>query len=81
LLVQLADLFNRGFQLVIVGEETLYLWNLLFAEADLANATARIADSEDRHGMTFAALTLGATGAVADSALEQGAAKEVAGWG
>jgi hypothetical protein len=54
---------------------------LLFAETDLARALAGIADREDRHGVTFAAVALGAAGAVADDALEQGAAENAGGVG
>jgi hypothetical protein len=42
---------------------------------------AGIADCEDGNGVTFTAVALGATGAVADDAFEQGAAENVGGVG
>ena len=47
----------------------------------MARALAGIADREDGNGVTFAAVALGTAGAVADDAMEQGAAKNVAGVG
>ena len=47
----------------------------------MAGATAGIADGENRHGMSLAAVALGAAAAMADEALEQGAAEEVLGLG
>ena len=50
-------------------------------EADLARASAGIADREDGYGVTFATDALGAAGAVANDAFEQGSAEDVAGVG
>ena len=52
--------------------------DLLLGQADLANGASGVADGEDRDSMAFAALTLGAAGAMTDGALEQGAAEDVA---
>jgi len=57
------------------------LSNLLLREADVANDTAGIADGEHGDGMALAASAFGATGAMADGAVEEGAAKNVAGAG
>jgi len=66
---------------LIIRQTTLYLRDLLLTEADLARALAGIADREDRNRVTFATVALGAAGAVADDAFEQGAAENVAGVG
>jgi hypothetical protein len=55
------------------------LSNLFFAETDLPDAPAGIADSENRNGMSFPPLTFGAAGAVTDDPLEERAAKDVSG--
>jgi hypothetical protein len=81
LLIEFADLLNYSLQFLIIRQTTLHLRDLLFTEADLAGAWPGIADGEDRNWVTFAAVALGATGAVADDALEQGAAENVAGVG
>ena len=52
--------------------------DLFRLEADLARASAGIADREHRYGVTFATVALGAAGAVANNAFEQGSAQDVA---
>ena len=47
----------------------------------MSNDATGIADGEHGDGMPFAARTLGTAGAMADGALEQGAAEDVAGVG
>jgi hypothetical protein len=79
LLVHLANLLNGRFQLLIVGQTTLYISDLILTETDLADACAGIADGENRYGMSFAASTLGTAGAVPDDSLEQGAAEHLPG--
>jgi hypothetical protein len=79
LLIEFANLLNHSLQFLIIRQTALHLGDLLFTEADLADALPGIADGEDRNGVTFAAVALGATGAVADDALEQRAAENVAG--
>ena len=74
LLVQFADPLNRGLQLLIVGQTTLNVRDLIFAETDLADARAGVTDGENGHGMPFTTLAFGTTGAVTDDTLEQGAA-------
>jgi hypothetical protein len=81
LLIEFADLLNRGLQLLIIRQTTLHLRDLFLAEADLSRALARVSDSEDGNGVTFTTVALRAAGAVADDALEQGAAKNVGGVG
>jgi len=55
--------------------------DLLLGQADLADGSTGVADGEDRDSMAFAARALGAANAMTDDALEQGAAKDVAGGG
>ena len=50
-------------------------------QTDLTNDTAGIANGEDGDGMAFAARAFGAAGAMADGALKQGAAQDLAGLG
>ena len=80
-MVNLADLLNGRFQLLVVGQTTLYMSDLILTETDLADACAGIADGENRYGMSFAAIALGTARAVTDDALEQGAAEDVLGAG
>ena len=81
LLIELADLLNRGLQFLIIRQTTLHLRDLFLTEADLASASAGIADCEDGNGVTFAAVALGTAGAVTDDAFEQRAAENVGGVG
>jgi hypothetical protein len=81
LLIEFADLLNRGFQFLIIRQTTFDLRDLLLTEADLARALTRIADREDSNGVTFATVALGTAGAVADDAFKQGAAENVGGVG
>ena len=81
LLVKLTDLLNSRLELLIVGQTTLHMSNLLFAETDLASASTGMGDGENRYGMSFAAIALGTARAVTDDALEQGAAEDVPGAG
>ena len=64
---------------MVVGQTTPHMRNLLSMETELANDASGITDGEDSDGMAFAAGTLGAAGAMADGALQQGATKDVAG--
>lgn len=55
--------------------------NLILGETDLANDAAGVANGENSDGVTLATGALGAAGAVADGALEQRAAEDIAGIG
>jgi hypothetical protein len=70
LLVKLTDLLNSRLELLIIRQTTLYMSNLLFAEADLASASTGIADGEHRYGMPFTTLALGAARAMTNDSLE-----------
>ena len=65
----------------VVGQAHPDMTDLLGRQADLTNNTAGIADGEDGDGMTFAAGAFGTAGTMADGALEQGAAEDLAGLG
>ena len=54
------------------------LGHLVAMQADLASASAGIADAEDPDGVAAAALTLGTTLAMTDGAFEQRAAQDEA---
>src|SRR5512141_1292371 len=79
LLVQFADLFQSGSQLVVIVETATHLGDLLRRQAELANDAAWISDGENGNGMAFTAGAFGTTGAMADGALEQRAAQDVGG--
>ena len=81
LLVNFADLLNRCFQFLIIGQTTFYISDLFLTETDLADAGAGITDSENRHGMSFTTGAFGAVGAVPDNPWEERAAKDVPGIG
>ena len=66
---------------MIVGQTTFYMSDLFLTETDLADARAGIANGENRHGMSFAAIALGTARAMPDDSLEQGAAEDVLGAG
>ena len=80
-MIQLTDLLQSGFQLLVVGQTTPHESDLLLRETDLANDAAGIADGEDRDRMALAAGAFRAAGAMADGALEQRAAEDLAGLG
>ena len=79
--VALADPLQGGFQFAVLGQATPHRSHLLWRQADLANDPSRIADGEDGDGMAIAAGAFGTAGAMADGALEQGAAEDFAGLG
>jgi hypothetical protein len=76
LLIQLTDIFQSGFEFVVVGQATPYRSDLIVREADLANGAAGVAHGEDGDGMALTAGAFGATGAMADGAQEQGATED-----
>jgi hypothetical protein len=82
LLIELADLFQRRFQGVIVFQTLLHMRCLLFTQTDLVHATTWITDGENGNGMPAPAVApLAAPGTVTDLALKQGAAQDIAGFG
>jgi hypothetical protein len=81
LLVHFTNLLQSGFQLAVIDQAAPHMSDFLWREADLTNDAAGIADSEHGDGVAFAAGAFGAAGAMADDAMEQGAAEDLAGLG
>ena len=77
LVVEFADTLQGGFQFLIIGEPLLDGGDDLGAETELFGAAAGIADGQHPNGMTFAVGTDSAAGAMADVAMEQGAAEDL----
>ena len=76
--IEFANRFERGFELLIIGERAAHRTDALREETELAGAAARIAHGEDRELMPFAARAFGAAlGMVADRPLQQRAAQDV----
>ena len=79
--IQLANLLQGVFQFAVVAQALEYERLLFGGKADLSGATAGIADSQNPDGMAGAFGANSAAGAVADSAVEQGAAEDLGGGG
>lgn len=79
--VKFTTFFQRRLQLAVVGQAAPYVSDLFGRKAQLANDAAGVADSKDSDRMPLAAGALGASAAMANGALEQGAAEETAGGG
>src|SRR5215469_9695797 len=79
--IQLADAFQGVFQFVVVTQLLLDERFLFWGKTDLFGTAAGIGDCQDPDGMTEALGTGGAAGAVADRAVEQGAAEDLGGGG
>src|SRR5215471_13251486 len=79
--IQLADALQGVSQLAVVAQPLLDESFLFGGKADLFGTAARIGDGQDPDGMAVALGAGGAAGAVADSAVEQGAAEDLGGGG
>jgi hypothetical protein len=64
---------------MVVGQTAPRLADFIRGETDLTNDAARVADGEDGDGMAFATGAFGAACAMANKALEQRAAEDIAG--
>ena len=73
--------FDRRLQGVIILQTLLHMRGLLFAQTDLMHAAAGITHGENGDRMPAAAVAVFAALAVADGAVEQGAAQDIAGFG
>ena len=80
-MVELTDALQGGFDFAIVAQPPFDDRFLFGAEADLLGAAAGIGDGQHGDEMALAAGADGAAGAMADAALEQGAAEDVGGGG
>src|SRR5271169_2608573 len=82
LVVELANDLDRLLQFLIIAQPAAHLGNPPAAQAELARAPARVAHGENRERMAFAAGAFCASpGVVADGALKQRAAQNLAGHG
>src|SRR5205814_9298114 len=77
--IELADRFDRLFQLLVIVQPTAHFGNALAANTELAHASARIAHREDIHLVPFAARAFWAAARVTNDALEQRATQQFAG--
>ena len=75
--IQLADALQGIFQFAVVAEPLLDERFLLGGKAELFGTAAGIGDRQDPDGMSLALGANGATSAVTDDAVEQGAAEDV----
>ena len=80
-MVQLADALHGGLEFALVAQPLLDLGFELGGEAELLGAAAGIADGQHPDEVAGSAGTDGAAGAMADAAVEQGAAEDFGGGG
>ena len=81
MLVQLADALQGVLDFAVVAQPLLDHGFLFGGEADLFGTTAGIADGQDPDGVAGALGADGAAGAMANVAMEQGAAEDLGGGG
>src|SRR6201993_4694310 len=74
LMIELADLLDRLFQLLVIVEPTANLGDPLATHTDLLRTPARVGHSQDKHLVPFAARALRTVFAVPNGALQQRAA-------
>ena len=79
LVVEFTDALQSGLEFLVVSQPLLDERLLLGREADLLGAPAGIADGQHPEEMALTASTDGAAGAMADAAMEQGAAEDLGG--
>ena len=77
--VEFTDALQGGLEFLVIAQPLLDEGLLFFGEADLFVAAAGIADGQHPDEMAFTASTDGAAGAMADTAAEQGATKNLGG--
>ena len=77
MVVEFADTLQGGFQFLIIGEPLPDGGDDLGAETELFGAATGIADGQYPNGMTLAVGTDSAAGAMANVAMEQGAAEDL----
>ena len=77
LVVEFTDAFQSGLEFLVVAQPLLDEGLLFGGEADLFGASAGIADRQYPDEMALTASTDGAAGAMADAAVEQGAAEDL----
>ncbi len=81
LVVEFTDALQVGLEFAVVAQPLLDEGFLFGGEADLLVASTGIADGQHPEEMALAASTDSAAGAMADAAVEQGAAEDLGGGG
>jgi len=79
LVIELANLFDRVLQFLIITQPSLNLGNSLPTHAELLSASAPVAYRQHWDCVAFASLALRAATLVADDAVQQCAAQQLAG--
>jgi len=77
-MIKLANGLDRLLQLPIIVQPAANLGDPLPTYAQLTRAPTRISHRQDKHPMTFPALTLRTTAPMTDNALKQRAAEKLA---
>ena len=77
LVVEFTDALQGGLQLLVVAQPLLDEGLLFGREADLLGASTGVADGQYPDRVALTASTDGAAGAMADAAVEQGAAEDL----
>ena len=80
-MVELTDALQGGIEFGVVAQPLLDQSFLFGGETDLFGAAAGVADGQDPDGMAATVGANGATGAMADLAVEQRAAEDLGGGG
>jgi hypothetical protein len=70
--------FEALFEFLIVVQPALHLFDLLLTQADLTSTFARIGNRQNPERMPFATSALCATAAMADDAVDERAAEDLA---
>ena len=77
LVVEFTDALQSGFEFAVIAQPLLDQGYLFGGEADLLIAPTGVTDSQYPDEMALTAGTDGAAGAMADAAVEQGAAEDL----
>ena len=77
-MIEFANALDRLLQLLIIGEQAANLGDPLVSHAELPCASTAIADCQNEDPVSFTARTFWAVLGVADGALQQRAAQQLA---
>ena len=80
-MVEFTDALQSGLEFPVIAQPLLDHGSLFGAEAELLGAPARIADGQYPNGVALSGGADGTAGAMADVAVEQRAAENLAGGG
>jgi hypothetical protein len=70
-LIEFTDRLQLGLQFLVIFQPLLYLVPLVGPQAELFGFASGIADGQHPNAVTFSALTLGTTAAMADGTVQQ----------